>query len=63
MRAKNWGFARQDWKSAVLAGDVVLEDIDTDINQVITNQTPVEKREEIERKQREARARQAVGLG
>ena len=52
----------QDWKSAVLAGDVLLEDIDTDIYQVITNQTPVEKRTEIERKQREARARQAVGL-
>ncbi|WP_419837841.1 LLM class flavin-dependent oxidoreductase [Candidatus Poriferisodalis sp.] len=52
----------QDWKSAVLAGDVLLDDIDTDLFQVITNQTPVEKREEIERKQREARARQAVGL-
>ena len=52
----------QDWKSAVLAGDMVLDDIDTDIYQVITNQTPVERREEIERKQREARARQAVGL-
>ena len=52
----------QDWKSAVLAGDVVLDDIDTDLYQVITNQTPVEKREEIERKQREARAREAVGL-
>ena len=46
----------------MLAGDIVLDDIDTDLYQVITNQTPVEKREEIERKQREARARQAVGL-
>lgn len=47
---------------AVLSGDIVLDDIDTDLYQVITNQTPVRKREEIERKQREARARQAVGL-
>ncbi len=52
----------QEWKQAVLAGEIQLEDIDTDLYQMITNQTPVERREEIERKQREARAKSAVGI-
>ncbi|MDG2112972.1 MAG: LLM class flavin-dependent oxidoreductase, partial [Actinomycetota bacterium] len=52
----------QQWKQAVLAGDIELEDIDTDIYQIISNQTPVERREEIERKKREARAKSAAGI-
>ncbi|HCB34052.1 MAG TPA: LLM class flavin-dependent oxidoreductase, partial [Acidimicrobiaceae bacterium] len=51
----------QAWKQAVLAGDVVLEDVDTDLYQVVTNQTPTDRRETIEAKQRAARARAAVG--
>lgn len=54
--------AHQDWKQSVLAGETKLEDIDTDIYQIVTNQTPSDRREEIERKKREARARSAVGL-
>ncbi len=52
----------QEWKQSVLAGETKLEDIDTDIYQIVTNQTPSDRREEIERKKREARARKAVGL-
>ncbi len=52
----------QAWKEAVLAGDIELEEIDTDVYQMITNQTPKERREVIEAKKREARAKQSVGL-
>lgn len=52
----------QEWKQSVLAGETKLDDIDTDLYQIVTNQTPSDRREEIERKKREARARDAVGL-